>query len=42
MCRVYSIGGIALALVTQLLIFFGMWVANKLCIFYWQYIEDFD
>ena len=35
MCRVYSYGGIALAIVTQGLILFGNWCANYLCILYW-------
>ena len=35
MCRVYNIGGIALAIVTQLLIYFGQFCGNRLVVFYW-------
>ena len=37
MCKVYSIGGILLAIVVQLLILFGNWSGNKMAIFYWFY-----
>ena len=40
MCRVYNIGGFALAVVTQLLILFGQWSGNRLVLFYWFYEED--
>ena len=42
MCRVYSYGGIALAIVVQLLLAFGNWSGNRLCIFYWFYEGSLD
>lgn len=42
MCKIYNIGGIALAIVTHLLIYYGCWAGNKLCIFYWQYTDKLD
>ena len=40
--RMSVYGGLALSIVTQLLIFFGAYCANKLSIFYWFYVENFD
>jgi hypothetical protein len=42
MCKIYNIGGIALAIGTHLLIYFGCWSGNKLCIFYWQYTNKYE
>ena len=42
MCKIYNIGGIALAIGTHLLIYFGCWAGNKLCIFYWQYTNKYE
>jgi hypothetical protein len=35
MFRVFNLGGIALALLTQVLIWYGCWAGNYLCIFFW-------
>ena len=37
MCRVYNMGGIALAILSQLLLVYGIWAGNTLSIFLWQY-----
>ena len=37
MCRVKNIGGFLLAVLTQLLILFGNYCANKCVILYWFY-----
>lgn len=35
-------GGIALSIMTHVLIYYGIWAANKLCIFYWFGTTSFD
>ena len=42
MCRILNIGGIALAVVTHLLIYYGWWAGNRLCIFYWQNADKLE
>ena len=42
MCKNYNLGGIALAIGTHLLIYFGCWAGNQLCIFYWQYTDKLE
>ena len=40
--RLYKYSGLALATVTHLLFYFGIWAANRLGIFYWFATEKFD
>ena len=42
MCRVYNIGGIALAITTLCLIAFGNYCGNRLVIFYWYYEKELE
>ena len=40
MCKVWNVGGILLAIVTELLIAYGCWSGNKLVLFYWYWEGD--
>ena len=40
MCRIWNIGGLLLAIVTEFLIAFGCWAGNKLVLFYWYWEGD--
>ena len=37
MCRIYKWDGIALAIFTEMMMWFGAWCGNRMVIFYWYY-----
>ena len=39
--RISVYGGLALSIITHLLIYYGCWAANRLNIFYWFYEDQF-
>lgn len=42
MCRTKDAGGIALAIVTLLLVFYGWYCGNRFCVRYWYWEERLD